>query len=451
MKYQTYPAYKDSGVEWLGKIPADWQILPLKLVTANKVKDGPHETPKFIDEGVPFFSVDSIQGNQLIFEGSRYISRENHKIFSQKCLPKKGDVLLGKAASVGKVAYVDTDREFNVWSPLAVITPKSEELGKFIFYSLQSPWLQAQCDVLSNSNTQKNLSMQVIDNLTFAFPISNVAKQITNFLDHETAKIDTLIEKQQQLIKLLKEKRQAVISHAVTKGLNPKAPMRDSGVEWLGEVPEHWVVVRLKYYIRLFEQGWSPQCDSRQAEYDEYGVLKVGCVNQGTFRSTENKALPKELNPQLQYLLQEGDLLISRANTKELVGSAAVVDKNYNNLILCDKLYRLRFNELISPQLIAYYLALPIVRQQIELEASGASHSMQNIGQSTIKELPIIVPPLEEITILVSEIKNKIKVFDSILSRANKQIELLKERRTALISAAVTGKIDVRYWNGESA
>lgn len=146
-KYRAYPEYKDSGFEWADKIPIDWAALSLKFVTSSKVKDGPHETPKFIDDGVPFFSVDSIQDHQVVFEGCRFISSEDHERFSLKCRPRKGDVLLGKAASVGKVAYVNTDKEFNVWSPLAVITPKSEETGRFIFYSLQSALLQAQCDV----------------------------------------------------------------------------------------------------------------------------------------------------------------------------------------------------------------------------------------------------------------------------------------------------------------
>lgn len=214
-------------------------------------------------------------------------------------------------------------------------------------------------------------------------------------------------------------------------------------------MPAHWNVSRIKHHTRLFEQGWSPQCDSRPADGNEYGVLKVGCVNNGVFNSMENKALPAELTPQLQYLIQQGDLLISRANTKELVGSAAVVEALHSNLILCDKLYRLRFDQNVKSQFISYYLTLPIVRQQIELGATGASHSMQNIGQSTIKELPILVPPITEANVLIQELKMKANKFEDILLKSEASIILLKERRTALISAAVTGKIDVRNWKPE--
>ena len=266
--YQTYPEYNSTTIHWLPNIPTGWQILPLKLILKNKVKDGPHETPLFLNEGIPFLSVDSIQNCKLIFDGCRYISQDDHERYSIKCSPQFGDVLLGKAASVGKVAFVDTNIEFNVWSPLAVLTPQSSKLGRFIFYSLQSAWLQAQCDVSSNSNTQKNLSMGVIDNLSFAVPSNNVANQIANFLDYETAKIDTLIEKQEQLIKLLKEKRQAVIGHVVTKGLNPNAPMRDSGVEWLGEVPEHWEVIYIKH-LSSVKRGASPRPIDDQKYFNE--------------------------------------------------------------------------------------------------------------------------------------------------------------------------------------
>ena len=247
-KYQQYEEYKDIQNEWIFSVPSDWKVVPLKALCLNPVKDGPHETPIFIDEGIPFLSVDGIQNNQLVFEGCRYISAQDHEKYSRKCAPAKGDVLLGKAASVGKVAYVETEIDFNVWSPLAVITPKTDKLGKYIFYAFQSTMLQAQCDVYSNANTQKNLGMNTIDNLHLPFPSYEEAEAIATFLDHETAQIDTLIEKQQTLVQLLKEKRQAVISHAVTKGLNPSVSMKESGVEWLGEVPEHWKVAKLKFY-----------------------------------------------------------------------------------------------------------------------------------------------------------------------------------------------------------
>ena len=207
---------KNSGVRWLGMIPQSWEAVPLKYMCKNFVKDGPHETPEFIDSGIPFLSVDGIQDGKLVFEGCRFISLADHEYYSLKCKPAKGDVLLGKAASVGKVAYVDTDVEFNVWSPLAVITPKKPVFGKYIYYCLQSVELQAQCEVYSNANTQKNLGMNTIDNLDFPYPSSVEAEQIANYLDDQTSKIDALIQKAESAISLIQERRTALISAAVT-------------------------------------------------------------------------------------------------------------------------------------------------------------------------------------------------------------------------------------------
>lgn len=449
-KYQIYQDKAETHNIWIKSIPREWKVVPLKYMCRGFVKDGPHETPKFIDDGIPFLSVDGIQKNKLVFEGCRYISIEDDARFSLKCKPRKGNILLGKAASVGKVAFVENDNDFNVWSPLAVINPKDIKLGRFIFYCLQSYELQLQCDVFSNSNTQKNLGMTTIDNLTFPYPSINEAEKISDFLDHETAKIDSLIAKQEKLIELLKEKRQAVISHAVTKGLNPNVVMKDSGVEWLGLVPEHWKCVKIKHITTLFEQGWSPQCDSRPAELNEYGVLKVGCVNNSIFRASENKALPPELEPRLQYLIKKNDLLISRANTKELVGSATVVDDEYPNLILCDKLYRLRLAKNVIPEMVSLYLSISVVREQIELSATGASHSMQNIGQDTINELWYLLPSFEEAECILKKININNQIFNSLIEKAELAIQLMQERRTALISAAVTGKIDVRNWHSQN-
>jgi type I restriction enzyme, S subunit len=194
------------------------------------------------------------------------------------------------------------------------------------------------------------------------------------------------------------------------------------------------------------EQGWSPQCEARLAEMGEFGVMKVGCVNGGIFRAGEHKALPADLDPKAEYRLKKGQLLMSRANTRELVGSAAVVDADYDQLLLCDKLYRIKLSSDVSPEFVALLLGTLAYRGQIELSASGASDSMQNIGQSTVKELPITFPPIDEVGGILKYVTTRLRTFDSLNNQLKQQYSLLQERRTALISAAVTGKIDLRGW-----
>jgi len=312
-------------------------------------------------------------------------------------------------------------------------------------------WIQGLNDELLLAWAKQGATVESIEHAYLSetvVPLPSETEQaaIAAFLDHETAKIDALVAEQEKLIALLKEKRQAVISHAVTKGLNPDAPMKDSGIEWLGEVPAHWKIARVKHFVQSIEQGWSPQCEGFPVESeDEWGVLKVGCVNGGRFNPHENKSLPTELEAPAELGIKAGDLLISRANTRELVGSAAVAESDHANLLLCDKLYRLRLDYAwCIPGFLALYLGSDVARGQIELAATGASSSMVNIGQGTILEMPIALPNPDEQQLVLERINRENSSLVDLTTTAETAIALLKERRSALISAAVTGKIDVQ-------
>lgn len=445
-KYKAYPEYKDSGVEWLGAIPEHWVCTQVKYgyeVTLGKMLQKNKSSPS--DELKPYLKAQNIQphGIDLNHVDLMWFSYEERK----KLLLRYNDVLVSEGGDVGRSA-IWSGQLVECYIQNAINRVRPINNNSSIFFNYWITYLKSIdfISTLCNKATIAHYTAEKLETSPLLLPKFDEQLSISAFLDHETAKIDNLIEKQQQLIELLKEKRQAVISHAVTKGLNPDVPMKDSGVEWLGEVPEHWDIIRLKYLINTFEQGWSPQCEARLAEENEYGVLKVGCVNSGDFNPLEHKALPSNLKPQKQYLVKKNDLLISRANTKELVGSSAVVEKDFDNLILCDKLYRLIFRNSVNPYFISEFIRTPMARKQIELSASGASHSMQNIGQDTIKELFIALPPEYETQELMVFIKNEINIFNSLIDLSHRQVKFLQERRTALISAAVTGKIDVRNW-----
>ena len=364
-----------------------------------------------------------------------------------------GDVLLAKITPcfengkcavavglVGGIGFATTE--------VIPIRPVSRDDARFLYYLLTSePFRTKATAEMYGAGGQKRVPERFVREYQAELPRATSRQAISDFLDHETARIDTLIAKQKQLIELLKEKRQTVISQAVTKGLDPNVPMKDSGVEWLGEVPAHWMASRMKWKLTRMDQGWSPQCDGRVPAPDEYGVLKVGAVNGGIFRETESKALPIHESPRLEYLIQANDLLVSRANTRELVGSAAVVTQSSNFLMLCDKLYRIHYVRAVLPQYVAFYLGIKIVRNQIELGASGASASMQNIGQGTLRDLTMPLPPIKEQEAILSFLKSTVSRFDTLEQKARDGVAMLSERRTALISAAVTGQIDVTTYD----
>jgi type I restriction enzyme S subunit len=445
MSFPRYESYKDSGVEWLGEVPEHWVVAPLKRgfdVRLGKMLQPDPASPE--DELLPYLRAANIQWSGIDETDIKqmWLSPKDRNQFA--LVP--GDLLISEGGDVGRSAlWRDEIVDCYFQNSVNRVRERDGNSNRYLYYWILAIKEKGYIDVLCNKSTIAHFTAEKVQAVPVPFPSTLEQFTIANFLDRETAKIDALIAEQRRLIELLKEKRQAVISHAVTKGLNPDAPMKDSGIEWLGEVPENWEVMRIKHFTRSIEQGWSPQCESYPVEtLEEWGVLKVGCVNGGAFNPSENKALPTNLEPIPELGVSKYDLLISRANTRELVGSAAVVEQDYPNLLLCDKLYRIRLKAgICSPIYLGRYLGIRKVRGQIELQATGASSSMLNIGQSTILELAIAVPPFAEQSAISTFLDHETTKLDELTTEVNRAITLLQERRTALISAAITGKIDV--------
>lgn len=266
-------------------------------------------------------------------------------------------------------------------------------------------------------------------------------KVIANFLDHETTKIDTLIEKQQQLIQLLKEKRQAVISHAVTKGLNPNAPMRDSGVEWLGEVPEHWIVRRLKHTSKL-QSGIPKGKDLTGKASISVPMLRVANVQDGFLDLNDVHEMAIEPDQLKRYELEFGDVLMNEGGDNDKLGRGAVWESEIAPCIHQNHVFAIRpfsvepeWLDLVTRASYAKFHFFRVAKQ---------STNLASISSTNIKETPLVIPPEKERSEIINYVNQKNDAFEKIEQKCADQISLLQERRTALISAAVTGKIDVR-------
>jgi type I restriction enzyme S subunit len=441
VSFPRYPAYKDSGAEWLGAVPRHWTVQRADAVV-DTVRDTV-EAEALSGFVVFHYSIPVVQatGDGQEEDGSDIDSSKlvvaSPQVLVSKLNPRKGTVCVAMPRGLLTVAS----------SEFVPLVPRNAELH-YVAWVAQCESYRQRLEALVQSATKSHQRVLPSDIVKFQWAFPPLAEQsaIAAFLDRETAKIDALVAEQRRLMELLKEKRQAAIAHAVTKGLNPDAPMKDSGVEWLGEVPAHWTIGRIKRVMSSIEQGWSPQCESFAVESPgEWGVLKVGCVNGGIFTPEENKVLPVELEPIPALALSAGDLLVSRANTRELVGSAAVALTDYPNLMLCDKIYRLRFlPEEADPRFVAFYLGCAAARGQIELDATGASASMVNIAQSALTELLMPTPPLAEQRAIIASVDRELELLRAMSTEARHSVDLLIERRSALISAAVTGQIDVR-------
>lgn len=447
MNYPAYPEYSTPSIALGVSYPKAWPIERLRFsILSNPVRS---EVADWEDDTLVSFvpmdavgeqgGIDATQEKPIgdVYTGYTYFAEQD--ILIAKITPcfenGKGAIAEGLKNGVG---FGTT--EFHVLRPLQGISVQ------WLFYlTMSDAFRKIGGSQMLGAGGQKRVQEDFIKNFRTGIPSLAEQQQIAAFLDWKTGQIDALIAKKKELLEKLKEKRLAVITQAVTKGLDSAAPLRDSGIPWLGLVPKHWEVKRLRFATGRIEQGWSPQCENQPADEDAWGVMKVGCVNGDEFDSLENKALPLDLEPMPEYELRPKDILISRANTKELLGSAAIVPENVRSkLLLCDKLFRLRPTAGVDEEFLTCYLRTPAARYQYEREATGSSGSMQNIGQGTIKNLVVFLPPLGEQKVIFQYIQQEVAKLDALVNNIQTVVERLTEYRTALITAATTGKIDVR-------
>jgi type I restriction enzyme S subunit len=446
-KPKPYPVYKDSGVEWLGRIPQQWEVSKLSTNASVKARLGWRglKASEYVDSGYIFLSTPNIKGRFIDFENVNYVTA--HRYFeSPEIILEEGDVLIAKDGSTLGISNVvrNLPAPSTVNSSIAVIRP-TQIASLFLWRFLSSAYVQNVIEWMKGGMGVPHLFQADLRKFIILKPPLEEQHTIANFLDIEIGKIDSLVARKERLLELLQEKRTAMISHTVTKGLNPNVPTKDSGFPWLGQIPAHWQAGRLKFRLKKIEQGWSPQCENRPAEPAEWGVLKVGCMNSSQYDESENKALPGDLEPAREFEIRIGDVLMSRANTEDLVGSVGIVHKTQGQILLCDKLFRLVFNtRLILPEYMTYLLRSLVARKQIEQAASGASPSMKNISNGAVANLILPFPPFDEQRTALQWISAETAKLDALLAKVRTAIDRLQEYRTALISAAVTGQIDVR-------
>lgn len=440
-KYQKYAEYQDSGVEWLGEIPSHWEVKKFVYVI-EAVGDIDHYMPDSVDSGIPYIMTGDLQNlvSQIDLNSCKQVSKEAYKRLSKKIKTTRDDIILARYATIGTVSYVDIDAEFLVSYSCVTIKPNLiKTTGKYLFSYLKSDAFLQAIQMQINSNTQGNVGVDNLRSVKFIIPPLSEQSLIIDFLDHETAKIDTLIAKQEKLIELLKEKRQAVISHAVTKGLNPNVPMKDSGVEWLGEVPEHWVSARLKYYTNQIVDG-----AHSTPTYTESGVpfLRVTDIHNSKIDMDNIKYIPKHEHLDLiqRCKPENGDLLLSKNGT---IGIPKLVDWDWEFSIFVS-LCLIKFKKNLKAEFAEYFFKSYEIQEQIF--GLIKKSTVINLHLDKIENFWFSIPPLEEQIQIVGYLDNKINELNNLISKAESAIQLMQERRTALISSAVTGKIDVRHW-----
>jgi type I restriction enzyme S subunit len=444
MSFPRYPTYKPSGVEWLGEVPEHWNVDRMKWAI-EQPKNGIWGNEESGDENdIPCVRVaDFDRQGMRVFLDNPTIRNVTRKEREGRVLVKN-DLLIEKSGGgelqpVGCVVIYEDDRPAISSNFVAKASARIGMSASYWRY-LHSAAYAARINTRSIKQTSgiQNLDQSQYLDESSCYPPLREQERIATFLDHETAKIDALIAEQQRLIELLQEKRQAVISHAVTKGLNPHAPMKDSGVEWLGEVPEHWEVCRIKNVGKsVIGLTYSPS-DVTEAE-SGIPVLRASNIQDGRLDWEDTVFVNMQIEPSL--LLRPGDILIcARSGSRDLIGKNILIAESdlamtpsfgaFMTVLRC-----------IDPPFLRWTLSSTIFKAQ-----SGAymSTTINQLTSGTLMGTTLALPPNEERGMICQYLDNHIAKVDGLVSECRQAVSLLQERRSALISAAVTGQIDVR-------
>ncbi|NTW19486.1 MAG: restriction endonuclease subunit S [Nostocales cyanobacterium W4_Combined_metabat2_030] len=438
--YQGYQKYKDSGVEWLGNIPEHWEVKRLKFI-CTKVQTGttpPTTQGEYYTEGnLNWFAPSDFKDGQILLKES--IKKLNIQALEDrivKHIPKGSVLIVGIGATLGKVGLLEIDAASN--QQINAIFLNKNNNSKFIAYHLFIS--QEIMKVISNSTTLGILNQEKTKLIPLTFPPLNEQEKIAQFLDYKTKQIDELIKKKETLIEKLDEKRTAIISHAVTKGLDSSVPMKDSGVEWLGDIPKHWEVKRLRY-IGSCQNGISKGADYFGFGYpfvnytDVYANIELPKTVSGLANSTDMD--------RINYSVQKGDIFFTRTSeTIEEIGITSTCFNSINNATFSGFLIRVRpFPNLLFTGFSKYYFRCQLHRLFFVKEMNLVTRA--SLSQELLKRLPVLLPTIEEQKQISKHLDQKTAQIDQQKAKIKQAIELLKEYRTSLITNAVTGKIDV--------
>lgn len=442
MTLKPYAKYKDSGVEWLGQVPEHWDVAPIKrgyIVKLGKMLQPKSQTAH--DLLVPYMRASNIQSNGIDISdvNEMWLSPaeiQNLKLFS-------GDLLVSEGGDVGRCALWRNEVE-NCYFQNSINRVRSSKSNSntYLMYLIQSIKDKGAIDVICNKLSIAHLTAEKLNEIKISYPRYEEQTAIATYLDQETARIDELIAHKTRFIELLKEKRSALITHAVTKGLHPNVKMKDSGVEWLGQVPEHWEVKRLKFVAtyqnsNVDKKTYDDQklvrlCNYTDVYYNEFITDSMDFM-EATASDSEVKS----------FSLEQGHIIITKDSEDPTdIGIPAIVAEPLFNVVCGYHLTIIRTTQDNCASFVFRVLQSHPTKAQFYVESPGITRF--GLGQDTIGGLSFALPPIAEQTSIATYLDQETARIDEIIQLTEQSISLIKERRSALITAAVTGKIDVR-------
>lgn len=436
---KKYTSYKENKISWIGEIPSHWKITSIKNCFNFKVGfTPPTGNDDYYDDDNGFEWVTISDLNTKYIDSSKHkISRKAIEQYSKDIVPK-GSLLYSFKLSVGKVAFAAKDI-FTNEAIFCVLPDDNLELN-YYYYCLPAILIH---NANENIYGAKIFNQEVIKNSKLPIPPLEEQTQIARYLDHQTSIIDQLIQKKERLIELLKEKRQSIINEAVTKGLNPKAKMKDSGIEWLGEVPEHWEILKLTWITEFITCGIA---STPEYVSEEVGVPFLSAQNVKPDRIVLDKFkfISKELHAQLTKIRkpQKGDLLVTRVGAG--IGEAAIVDVDFEFSVYVS-LTHIRTNSKCMNKFLMYFFSTDYAKK-LASDGTIEGGGQGNLNVKNVEAYRIGVPPIEEQKEILEFIVRNSNSLNELIAKNEIVLNKLKEYRQSIISEAVTGKIDVRDW-----
>jgi type I restriction enzyme, S subunit len=445
MSFPKYEVYKDSGVEWLGKVPEQWKVVPFSL--AIEYQEGPGiMTADFHDDGVPLLRISGVQQRWANLQGCNYLDLAKVESKWRHFQLEQGDLLISASASMGTICEIGEEAVGAIpYTGLIRLKPRRGFSDKnFVRFIIGSFQFSTQIDLFKAGSTIQHFGPTHLSQMKVILPPLSEQTQIARFLDRETDRIDALIAEQQRLIELLKEKRQAVISHAVTKGIDRTLPMKNSGVEWLGEVPDHWTVGSLRWYASI-QGGLAKGKDYEGRKTVTLPYLRVANVQNGFLDLTEVKEIEVLEIDIERYSLRGGDVLMNEGGDNDKLGRGAVWAEQISPCLHQNHVFAIRTNDQLLPEWLATFTQSQQAQTYFYLN-SKQSTNLASISASNVMNMDLPIPNVNEQKQILEYLEKNKTQNDQLIQVAVSTVSLLQERRSALISAAVTGKIDVRKW-----
>lgn len=426
---------KESGIDWIRQIPEEWEVRAIKHIVETPVTDGPHETPVLYETGIPFLSAEAVKDGILDFNYKRgYISLKDHERFKKKISPKKDDIFIVKSgATTGNVGIVNTDDIFDIWSPLALIRcNKTLAIQKYIYFYLLSTLFKAQVEFNWSFGTQQNIGMGVIERIKVILPPVSEQQKIADFLDKKTAQLDKVKALLEEQIQKFKDYRASLIYETVTKGLDKTVPMKDSGIDWIGHVPEGWGVKAIKYIFDEIGSGSTPKSDNEIFYDGDINWIQSGDLYQTDTVTSVSKTISYQGFKSTSALKIYQQPFVALAMYGASVGNVAVsyIDACVNQAVVA----MLGSSEKVS---FGKY-AIEASKSNLIFSAQGGTQP--NISQNLIKNWSIPQPKNEEQEQVVDFLDKKTVQIDKLIQIKNEQIKNINKQRQTLIYDYVTGK-----------